>query len=62
MIDRNEAPEGYYAVKGKNCEKCAFNNNDESYFTCPMYVLKLCTADGRPDKTDVIFNKLTEGI
>ena len=55
MVDKNNAPEGYIAIKGSNCEKCAFNKDEESWWDCMLNTM--CIAYCRPDKTDVIFIK-----
>ena len=56
MIDKNEAPEGYYAVKVSGiitCHECYFHDDEKG---C-LLVKGLCTRKGRKDKTDVIFKK-----
>jgi len=65
MIDKNEAPEGYIAIKEQKkdmCTGCAFSTDDG----CSIkYDDRICTDCDRKDKTGVIFIKKpvdTKGI
>ena len=52
MIDPNEAPEGYLAVKGNNgCFECAFKNRSADCLSAD------CTPNNRKDLCHVIFVK-----
>ena len=56
-IDKNDAPEGYIAVKlAEGCMKCAFY---EDFSECFAYSL-ICDARHREDKQNVVFIKKAE--
>lgn len=51
MLDENNAPKGYKAIKEDDCGKCAFFGK-ECAKLCFGYG---CTRKDRPDKTSVVF-------
>lgn len=50
-VNPNEAPEGYFAIKGDNCDLCAFNS-----ITLTCYRAN-CLPVNRHDTCNVIFIK-----
>jgi len=65
MVDKNEAPEGYEAVRGKVgacCQNCAYENSTNG--TCSIWNNMdkgaICMATNRKDKEEVYFIKKSE--
>lgn len=68
MVNKHEAPKGYYAKKADMtaepvaeeyiCEECAFFNKGEC--SVPSEHEFLCTAEARKDDTDVVFKPITQ--
>lgn len=50
-VNSNEAPEGYIAVKGSDCTKCAFIDDEITCFSTE------CFPSDRSDNSFVIFIK-----
>lgn len=61
MVDKNFALEGYYAIGGRTCKGCAFENKNETECRHNNSLMS-CYWENRPDRMNVIFKKKDNGM